>query len=149
MEQIEQYLRFFSKESFLFLLMEDLIQKPVETLDKILSFINVERGIDSIKEAPIAANKSSDHPEWFVRQQLTASLKAIPGVAHTAVLLPKGVKDSAYQVLKKLKYKEWLEKQYLPPPMLPKTRQMLLEKFRNPNQRLAEFLNRDLSHWDK
>ena len=148
LKQIEKYLQFFSRESMLFLLMEDLIQKPTETLDKILSFIGVEREINLIQESPIAANKAIDHPEWFVRQQLTAPLKSIPGVALAAGLLPKDVCDRAYQILKELRYEKWRKKQYLPPPMLPETRQMLLEKFREPNQRLAEFLNRDLSHWN-
>jgi hypothetical protein len=32
--------------------------------------------------------------------------------------------------------------------MLPETRQILLEKYRQPNQQLADFLQRDLSHWN-
>jgi len=41
MQQIEQYLKFYSKEQFLFLLMEDLIEQPADTLRQICSFIGV------------------------------------------------------------------------------------------------------------
>ena len=146
---IEQYLRFFPRESLLPLLMEDLIQQPGETMKKIFRFINVDPEIDVIQETPVAANKATDHPDWFVRKQLTASFKAIPGVSQAAALLPKGMRDRVYQVLKKFQYKSWVEKQYMPPPILPETRKMLLARFHEPNKRLAEFLNRDLSHWDK
>jgi hypothetical protein len=33
--------------------------------------------------------------------------------------------------------------------MLPETRARLLRRFREPNRRLAEYLGRDLSHWDR
>lgn len=146
---IEKYLGFFSRESCLFLLMEDLIKKPAETLNNIFSFIGVDPKIDVIRENLVAANKAGDHPDWFVRKQLTGSVKAMPGVAQVAKLLPKGIRDGVYQLLKRFQYKKWVETQYMPPPMLPETRQMLVERFREPNRRLAEFLNRDLSHWDK
>ncbi len=146
---IEKYLGFFARESCLFLLMEDLIKKPGETLNNIFSFIGVDPGIDVVGDNLVAANKAGDHPDWFVRKQLTASVNGIPGVAQVAKLLPKGMRDGAYQLLKGFQYKNWVETQYMPPPMLPETRQMLVERFREPNRRLAEFLNRDLFHWDK
>jgi hypothetical protein len=149
MKQIEQYLRFFPRESFLFLLMEDLAQRPAETLSKVCNFIGVDDEINLIQDDSIAANQASHHAEWFVRSRITAPLKAIPGVASAANWLPQGARDRAYQILKRLPYKQQIEKQYLPPPMLPETRQMLLERFHEPNQRLAEFLNRDLSHWSQ
>ncbi|NEP13288.1 MAG: sulfotransferase domain-containing protein [Symploca sp. SIO1A3] len=147
--QIEKYLKLYPRESFLFLLMEDLIEKPAETMNKIVSFIGADPGIDVTQEGKVVANKAGDYSEWFVRQQLTAPLKAIPGVKLATSLFPKEIRDRIYQGLKSWKYKGWVKEQYVPPPMLPETRQMLLEKFREPNQQLAEFLNRDLSHWDK
>lgn len=148
LEQIQRYLQYFPQESFLFLLMDDLIQNPAATLDKIFRFIGIDPNIDVIQEKTVVANKASYHPEWFVKEQLLAPLKAIPGVSLTAKLLPKEWRDRAYKIIKGLKYEAWVKQQYFPPPMLPETRQMLLDKFREPNQRLAEFLNRDLSHWN-
>jgi hypothetical protein len=150
MMQIEQYLKLFPRESFLFLLMEDLIENPADTMRKIFSFIGVDENIDVIQEAPIVANQARTYKQWFVRSRITAPLKRIPGVASIASLLPQEVRDQVYhQVLQRLPYKKNVEKEYLPPPMRPETRQMLLARFRESNQRLANFLNRDLSHWDR
>jgi hypothetical protein len=52
-------------------------------------------------------------------------------------------------VLKSSSYAKSVAKEYKAPPMLPETRQMLLEYFSKPNQQLAEFLGRDLSHWER
>ncbi len=149
MLQIEQYLQFFAKESFLFLLMEDLIQKPVATLKQICQFIGVDDEIDLLQSGLIAANQAQTHNEWFLRSRITAPIKAIPGIAQVAKLLPQEARDFAYQVLQQLPYKQQIEKDYCPQPMLPETRQMLLEKFREPNQKLAEFLGRDLCQWSQ
>ena len=148
MKQIERYLQFFPRESFLFLLMEDLIQKPADTLCSICKFIGIDE-IDLIHNEPIAANQARSHAEWFLRSQITAPLKSIPGVARIVTLFPQGVRDQIYQILKRLPFSKHVEKQYIPQLMLPETRQILLERFREPNQRLAEFLNRDLFHWSK
>jgi hypothetical protein len=148
MKQIEQYLRFFPRDQFLFLLLDDLNQKPTDTIQKIFNFIGVDEKIDVMQKDNIVANQASNYPEWFLRTQITAPLKAIPGVASTAALLPQGVRDGVYQLFKIMQSGKLNSERWLPPPMLPETRQMLLEKFHQPNQKLAEFLNRDLSHWD-
>ncbi|NET07282.1 MAG: sulfotransferase domain-containing protein [Symploca sp. SIO2B6] len=151
MKHIEQYLQFFPRESLLIMLMEDLIHKPADTMEKICSFIGVDDKIDLVQNSPIAANQAHQDAQWFLRSKITSPLRAIPGVVFIANLLPQGLRDLAYQVLKALPYyrKQGEKQSYLPPPMLPETRQMLLEKFSEPNLRLAEFLNRNLSHWNQ
>jgi hypothetical protein len=148
-KQIELYLRFFKKESFIFLLMEDLIQYPLETMGQVFEFIGVDNEINLVGNKPIAANQASTHAEWFVRSRINAPLRAIPGSSIAKALLSKEIRDRIYKILKQLFYSKQVENKYLPKPMLPETRQILLERFREPNQRLAEFLNRDLSHWNK
>ncbi len=149
LQQIECYLKFFPKESFLFLLMDDLIQNPETTIEQTFEFIGVDPHYDLGRSTPIVANKASDNPEWFVRQQLTAPLQAIPGVQQIKSMIPKDLRDRVYQVLKQWKYKSWADTQYRPPAMLPETRQTLSDRFRQPNQQLSEFLDRDLSHWNQ
>lgn len=144
---IERYLKYFERESFLFLLLDDLISKPQETITKVCNFLNIDSEIDLISKEPIKANLAVEHRSWFLRSQITAPLKEIPGVATVAGLMPQALRDSAYSILKKLPYKKSVEQQYLPQSMLPETRAILLQKFQEPNQRLAEFLDRDLSHW--
>ncbi len=79
---------------------------------------------------------------------MTSSFNQIPGVEQIKSLLPQSLKDQAYQWIRRFKYKDWKSQQYMPPPMRPETRQMLLEKYREPNHKLAEFLNWDLSSWN-
>lgn len=148
LKQITKFLQFFPQESFLFLLMEDLIQQPVNTIKKTLDFIKVDSKIDLIQKGLIVANKAQDHSEWFIRQQLMSPWKKIPGAIQAKALLSQTARDRCYQILKQLQYQQWQKKQDLPPPMLPETRQILLEKYRQPNQQLADFLQRDLSHWN-
>ena len=144
---IERYLEYFDRQSFLFLLLDDLVAKPQKTIERVCDFLNIEREIDLIPKEPIKANLATEHRTWYLRSQITAPLKEIPGVSAMADLMPKKIRDSAYSILKRMPYKKYVEQQYLPQPMLPETRAMLLQKFQEPNQRLAEFLNRDLSHW--
>lgn len=149
MLQIEQYLQFFSRESFLFLLMEDLINNPADVLKQICCFIGVDEKINLFEDAPIIANRGSDHAKWFIRSRITAPLKSIPGMTKIASLLPQTVRDTAYNTLRLLPNRHQVEKDYLPQPMLPKTRQILLDRFREPNQKLESFLQCDLSHWQR
>jgi len=146
--QIENYLQFFPKESFLFLLMEDLIDQPEQTLDKICHFINVGNEINLTTKTPVVANSRNKHFEDTIRAKITAPLRSIPGVATAATLLPQSWRDWTYEQLKKSFYGEQIRQQYMPPPMRSDTRQMLLEKFSSCNQKLAKFLDRDLSHWE-
>lgn len=150
MKHLEQYLAFFPKEHFLIILMDDLIDKPADTMEEVCRFLGVNDKIDLVENSPIVANQARRAADGFVRSKMTSPLRAIPGAVFIANLLPQWVRDLVYQVLKALPhYRKWGEQQsYLPPQMLPETRQMLLEKFREPNLRLAEFINRDLSHWN-
>lgn len=150
--QIEQYLKCYPRESFLFFLMEDLIQNPFETTQKIFDFIGVDPAQSLNQDREIVANKAGDHPEHVLKRELTKPLKSIPGVSVISKMVPQGVKDAAYQTLKQLKYTDWKTdnaQYYQPPSMLDETRHILLEKYHESNQKLAEFLQRDLSHWSQ
>lgn len=147
--QIRQYLQFFPREAFLFLLMEDLIERSAETLKKILAFVDVDLQVNLIEQKTIVANKASDYPEWYVKNQLLKPFKAIPGVDAVSALISQNAKDKIYQTIKKANYRKWKTSISLPPPMLPETRSMLLEHFKEPNLKLSQFLDRDLSHWNR
>jgi hypothetical protein len=151
MKHIETYLEFFPRKSFLCLLMDDFIQKPAEVLSQICRFIEVDSEIDLVQGQVIVANSAQKDHNWFIRAKMTEPFKAIPGVPTLVTWLPQEVRDVAYELTKKIPfYQSWGERQsYLPPPMLPETRQKLLERYRQPNQKLAQFLNRDLSHWNQ
>lgn len=148
MLQIQQYLQFFSKEFFLFLLMKDLVQQPDRTIKQVCQFIGVDDTIDCTQNVVIA-NQGRQFFEDTIRGRITAPLRSIPLVATTATLLPQSWRDRAYNVLQKLPHGKGVRSQYAPKPMRPETRQMLIDRFLVPNQALAEFLDRDLSHWNQ
>lgn len=151
MQHIELYLRYFPRESLLLLLMEDLIEKPEQVLATVCQFIGVDDTIDLIQDSPVVANEARRSAEGYVRSRLTAPLKKIPGMKNVAHLFSREMRDAVYRGLRGIPfYGKWGEKQsYVPAPMLPETRTMLLERFRQPNQELAKLLERDLSHWDQ
>jgi hypothetical protein len=152
MLQIEQYLKFFPREAFLFLLMDDLIKKPEQILFQVCEFLGIDDTVDLIERDPIggiAANQRRELLEGIRRSKVTSPLRAIPGMTTMASLFPQAWRDHVYRFLKETPYGKTVSQQYIPQPMRPETRQLLLARFREPNQRLAEFLNRDLSHWSE
>jgi predicted DCC family thiol-disulfide oxidoreductase YuxK len=148
MLQIQQYLLYFPKEQFLFLLMEDLIQHPAATLAQVCRFIGIDDTIDCTTEV-VTANQGKKYFDDTIRGKITAPLKSIPLVAATATMLPQRWRDQAYSFLQKTPYAKGVKDRYAPQPMRSETRQMLIEKFMPLNQTLATFLDRDLSHWNQ
>ncbi len=150
MMQIEQYTPFFPKDALLFLLFDDLKRAAAATLAQICRFLGVADTLDLVQDQPIHANDYQHHKKWYLRARTTAPLRAIPGAARAARLLPKGARDWLYKaVLARTPIGKRAEDLYIPKPMLPETRARLLERFREPNARLAEYLGRDLAHWSR
>jgi hypothetical protein len=149
MLQIEQYLRHYPREAFLFLLMDDLILRPHETLGQVCRFIGVDESVDLAGPGAIAANRAVDHEEQYVRTQTMGPLRKIPGFEGLRRIVPRSIKDGFYRAVRRSPYGRWKHGRYTVPPMRPETRQQLLDRFREPNRKLADFLDRNLSHWDK
>lgn len=145
--QIEQYLQFFPREAFLFLLLEDLTHSPQATLTQVCNFLGVDTTFDFPDTDPIVANTARSHNEWYLRSRVTAPLRAIPMLDFLASNLPQRWRDNVYEILKKFPYFHEVKAEYLPPRMQEQTRRNLIEVFRVPNQQLSQFLERDLSHW--
>ncbi|WP_048321155.1 sulfotransferase domain-containing protein [Crocosphaera watsonii] len=149
LEQIEKYLPFYPQESFLFLFMEDLISNPMGVVTKIFDFLGVDFDIKLMNKEAIVANKADDDSEKFFRRRLSKSIQAIPLAKSASQLLPKSLKQTFYQIGYNFGNGKWTNQEYVPPQMLPETRTMLIEKFREPNHRSSQFLSRDLSHWNQ
>jgi len=130
--------------------MEDIVQSPKNTVKEIFKFLSLDsmNGLD-IELYPVQKNSARDRSKSFVRVKMTGSLKRLPGVSTLKSVFPKEIRDKGYELLEKLPlYREWTKKRsYLPPPMLPETRQMLIERFEKSNQKLSSVIGRDLSHW--
>lgn len=158
MMQIEQYLPFFPKKSFLFLLMDDLINFPQKTLAKVCSFLGINENPDFFKslegKSSIHANSADVFFQDTIRGKITQPLKKINLLVKVAYLLPQAARDFFYEtILKNSLYGQSMQNtfqnQYSPYPMKPETRKILIDKFRPLNQKLETFIERDLSHWNQ
>lgn len=145
-KQIERYLEFFPQEAFLFLLMEDLIDRPLPTLKQIYRFIGVDDSI-SLNEERITENNGRAYFKDTIRSKITSPIRALPFVEPVKDTLPQQWRDFAYNLLQNSFYGNLIKQQYLAPAMTNQTRKQLLEKFQDSNQKLAKFLDRDLSSW--
>ncbi|MDJ0795246.1 MAG: sulfotransferase [Calothrix sp. MO_167.B12] len=147
MMQIEQYLKFFPRESLLLLLMEELIHNPALTLQNICQFLSIDDGIDLTLGNKIIANAGRSHFNDNIRGKITAPFRSIPVLNIAAKKIPQSWRDLAYSMIKEMPFAKNIQQQYLPQPMLPETRQLLLNKFKKSNEELADFMKYDLSHW--
>lgn len=149
MLQIRQYLEFFGKESFLFLLMEDLSKKPAEVCKQTCSFLGIDDSIDLVEGKPIAANLAKTHESEFLRKQIMRPIRAIPGISKLWNPVPKAWRDKIYSFIESSPYGSTVKGRVVPKPMSDATRAMLTERFSPMVDGLSVFLDRDLSCWRK
>lgn len=148
MQQIERFLCFFPRESFLFLLFDDLIRDPAVTFRQIQRFLGVRELALTAREKKMA-NPNIGGVDLFIRQRTTRPLRAIPGVSQIADRLAESWRDYIHTLIKYSPIGTRVKKQFELAPMTPETRARLVRIFEEPNQRLSAFLNRDLSHWSR
>jgi hypothetical protein len=147
MEQIDRYLQYFPKSSLLVLLTEDLENRPVETLATAWRFVGLDPvGLDNVG---VRGNEGQSILKGRIRRYIMAPLNAIPGVGRVKRAVPRSWKEGVFSLLEKSPYGRWIKRRHTPPGMLAETRARLVEEFRPLNRRLAEFLGRDLSHWNR
>ena len=147
MLQIEQYLRFYQREAFLFLLLSDLRERPREALRRVCEFIGVDSEFDLVANNAVVSNQTQADAYWVVRSRLMEPILAIPGVKALAGLAPAGLRDWIYAGVRCLPYRNKVEAEYLPPQMVPETRELLRGRYMDMTNALEELLGRDLSEW--
>jgi hypothetical protein len=147
MDQIEQYLRYFSKDRFLFLFTHELHRNHKAVLSRIWKFL----GLDEVEvgDEPIVSNETGSQREGRIRAYTTEPFKMVPGVRAFSRLFPQSWRDSFYRMLQRSPYGRWQKRRHSAPKMSAQTRRRLVEEFRDPNDRLAKFLGVDLSHWSR
>ncbi|MBR8830901.1 MAG: hypothetical protein N5P05_000175 [Chroococcopsis gigantea SAG 12.99] len=148
--QIEQYLKYFPKESFLFLLMEDFVKDNHKVMMEIANFLGVDSEFYAENKEKIVKNSATLIVDVLARQEVNSKFKKVPLLNEVAKIVPKQVKDYLYKnVIIKSNYGQKIAKKYSTLPMLPETRQMLIEKFKPQNEKLSQLIQRDLSHWEQ
>lgn len=147
---IDEYQKYFAPESFLFLLLDDLRSDPAGVLRCICRHLDIAEDVDLVSSGPIRANQADSYYQWQTRLALTAPLRKTPGLNRLlgALIRPRW-REKLYALAERTPLGRALRRRFVPPPMRAETRRALLERFREPNRRLSEFLNRDLSHWNE
>ncbi len=147
---IEEYRKYFADQAFLFLFLDELKRDPVGVLKKTCRHLGINDNIDLLDTGQIRANQAKSHYQWQVRLKMTERLRAIPGLqALLGAAIPNSWRERAYSLLERTRYADALRERLVPPPMNPDTRELLLERFREPNRRLEQYLGCDLSHWNR
>ena len=142
MMQIKQYLRYFSRESLLPLLLDDLATNPSKTVSKVWQFLGITAC--PLEDSSCTANTGEEH---YIRLQTTQRLRTIPGMSQVADVLPRSWREGAFRLIRLSPVGRYIAKRDKLRPMRPETRQRLLRLFKQSNHELAAFLNRDLASW--
>ena len=146
MTQLEQFLAHTPRERIHCMLSEDLKLSPGETLARLQEFLGLEPR-DLVGDAAIESNRGSSGGDDYVRQRFRRTIKRVPGVRSLSRSLPTGLKDRVLRALTGSTMGAKLKAGYQPGPLTAGTAAALADRFREPNERLAKFLGRDLSHW--
>ena len=148
MQQIAQYLAYYSRDSMLFLFSDDLRRYPQDVLDRVCCFLGIEEPYDMLADGIIVSGDSVRHRKHAARKRIVARLKAIPGLHTLVERFPRSWRNAAYSMWRRTPYGKRIERRLTPPPMRPDTRLALLERYRESNRQLEDLLGIDLSHWN-
>lgn len=146
---IEEYRRYFCSSQMLLLLLEDLRRDPAGVLSMVCRHLGVADDAAAMVEGPSEANTREQYHTWRVRWRLTKWLRALPGMERLGGMMPRDVRERLYRGLEGTGWGKRLRREVQPPPMDARMRRMLLDRFRTPNRRLAEYLGRNLGHWNE
>ena len=109
---------------------------------RIFEFIGVDPTKFPELKTPSQANVSADMIEGLKGEKLGQTLGIIPGYDRLKTLIPDRLKNAIKQL-----NQQWTTDDQVVTLMSEQTNARLKEHFKPYNQALAEFLNRDLSHW--
>jgi hypothetical protein len=139
--QIDKYLEMFKQEQLLVLLHEDLSKRPHETMTAVCEFLGVDAGVSIDFNRQL--NVTEDFRRALMREHLVASNSKIPGYQLAKRLLPRPIKELMIWLALRGSSKEAVIK-----PMSGASRRKLANHFKPYNERLADYMGRDLSVWN-
>lgn len=144
-EQIDQYLEYFSRDQLYLVTFESLLLDPIETLGGIYDFL----GIENIEVAAFPSkNISREFRYHKSRKVFVSNYKNSIIYSILSSLLPLSIKEFLYdKLLIKLKSVDQIRKSFEPVPLNEMERTKLKEIFLVPNKELSSKYDVDISHW--
>jgi len=141
---LSRWLHYFDKKQIFIILVDDLKEKPEETIHALYEFL----GIDSEHKPPMLYERI--HETRIPQNRMVESsvrkasvlLRKIGGSTIIDYLKNRDVHRKIYTLNSKSKEEAFL-------PMKEATRASLLQYFAEENRKLADLINRDLSHWNR
>ena len=135
--QIEQYLKYFPRENLQVILLEDLRDNSLETVQKVFAFIGAEAAFvpPNINERKhqTGAKRGKDNV-------LMKGLRIMPFYHQLSSTASDRAKSIASLLLKR--------KAELPPPLSANQARYIAERVASDIEKTSEFLGRDLSFWN-
>ncbi len=154
--QIEQYLAHFPAEHLLLLTLDELSSEPGPTLDRVQSFLGLERA-DLLANGAVHANVWGDRAARHKLRIALEKLRRTRPFQLARGLTPAPVRRAGRELilgaprlqslLKQLLKRRTEEEQQQLSPLLPATRVQLLERLEEPTRDLERFLERPLTPW--
>jgi hypothetical protein len=133
---VREYLRYFKRDQFLFLLFEDLAAEHFQaTAARLMEFLDIE----PIGIAPTRENVS--------RKIGARPLVRFKRTQRGLMRLLKSMLPKPWQQELRDRYDRTISQPVAYPPMKIETRRMLLDLYRSDIRELQDIIGRDLSHW--
>jgi len=149
MTQLNEYLRYFSREQILVLFTHDLKESPQQTLRDAAEFLGID-GFDFLQDGSVQANRGGGH--HYAASSLTRTiqnLKRSPAIAGMLNRVPSSARRAGYRWLADGPLGKKLRSQHLRQltPYTPALRKQLTEFYLPEIEALEAFTGRDLSEW--
>ena len=122
LQQIHQYLAHFTRDSMLFLLLDDLQRNPVEVLERVFQFLGIDTSPSVFEGGEIHSNEATVFRRAKLRGQITRPLRRVSLIRTLASMLPQSWSDAVYTSLRKTKYARGVGSRHEAKPMKPETR---------------------------
>ena len=153
MLQIEKYLKHFSREQMLFLLLEDLQESPSRVMTELCGFLGISHHSNESEPDQVQANPRGRN--YMARQCNTnlQKIRRIPGINLIKKVVPTEIRgrlrDKITQQLPDSRLGKWFSNRHLSKtePLTSEMRVELLDRLAEPTAQLEQFLGRDLSAW--
>lgn len=140
---VKRLLEVFGRERVTIFFAEDMRDESKKMCREIFAKVNLNP--DVLIEVERVYNPAGiPRSELLARTFHKAIFSENQAVAGMRNLIPQSVKNQTKNLVARLN-----SKQFEPPPILPETRALLLNRFKEANQQLSELLMQDLSHWNK
>ena len=142
-EQLQRYLAVFGQRQVKVLFMEDLHEAPSGQVGHVLEWLGVSPRLDGI--AFHDRHNVTSRPRFPRLASVLQAASAPTRLAVRTVVSQQGRRWIQRNLLKPLV--NWSRIPFSPPPMKDETRAWLQDYYEDHNKRLAQLLDRELSHW--